>query len=105
MMRAAITMFLVKLVLLLYLSSVVPEIYFGMHLYVDGFLTMISSKQIFFFLFLPCSSSPSNFSPTTNNNCERFFNIFKHDLELISMTRKMKIANFLYERYDRMNET
>ena len=34
---AAITMFLVKLVFLLYLSSVVPEIYFGMYLYVDGF--------------------------------------------------------------------
>ena len=48
---AAITMFLVKLVFLLYLSSVVPEIYVGMHLYVDGFLTMVSSKQIFFSFF------------------------------------------------------
>ena len=48
---AAITMFLVKLVLLLYLSSVIPEIYFGMLLYVDGFLTMVSSKQTFFSFF------------------------------------------------------
>ena len=47
-MGAVITMFLVKLVFLLYPASVVPEIYFGMHLYVDSFLTMISSKQIFF---------------------------------------------------------
>ena len=48
---AAITMFFVKLVFLLYLSSVVPEIYFGMQLYVDGFVTMVSSKQIFFSFF------------------------------------------------------
>ena len=48
---AAVTMFLVKLVFLLYLSSVVPGIYFGMHLYVDGFLIMVSSKQIFFSFF------------------------------------------------------
>ena len=48
---AAITMFLVKMVFLLYLSSVAPEIYFGMHLYVEGFLTMVSSKQIFFSFF------------------------------------------------------
>ena len=48
---AAITMFLVKLVLLLHLSSVVPEIYFGMQLYVDGFVTMVSSKHIFFSVF------------------------------------------------------
>ena len=34
---AAMTMSLVKLVFLVYLSSVVPEIYFGMHLHVDGF--------------------------------------------------------------------
>ena len=48
---AAIAMFLVKMVFLLYLSSVAPEIYFGMHLYVEGFLTMVSSKQIFFSFF------------------------------------------------------
>ena len=46
---AAITIFLATLVFLLYLSSVVPEIYFGMQLYIDGFVTMVSSKQIFFF--------------------------------------------------------
>ena len=48
---ASVTMFLVKLVFLLYLSSVVPGIYCGMHLYVDGFLIMVSSKQIFFSFF------------------------------------------------------
>ena len=50
-MGAALTMFLVKLMFLLYLSSVVSGIYFGMHLYVDGFLTMVLSKQIFFLFF------------------------------------------------------
>ena len=45
---AAITMFLVKLVYLLCLSSVVPEIYIRIHLYVDGFFTIVSCKQIFF---------------------------------------------------------
>ena len=45
---ACVTMFLVKLVFILYLSSVVPGIYVGMHLYVDVFLIMVSSKQIFF---------------------------------------------------------
>ena len=48
---AAVTMFLVKLVFLLYLSSVVPGISFGMYLYVDGCLTMVSPKQIFFSFF------------------------------------------------------
>ena len=40
---AAVTMFSIKLMFLLYLSSVVPGISFGMYLYVDGFLTMVSS--------------------------------------------------------------
>ena len=75
---AAITMFFVKLVFLLYLSSVVPEIYFGMQLYVDGFVTMVSSKQIFFFLFLTCSSSPSNFTPIANNIIVSAFSIFSN---------------------------
>ena len=49
---AAITMLSAKLVFLLYLSSVFPEIYFGMYFYVDGFLTMVSFKQTFFSFFL-----------------------------------------------------
>ena len=32
-----------------------------------SFLTMASSKQIFFFPFLTCSSSPSNFTPIAYN--------------------------------------
>ena len=48
---AAVTMFYVKLVSLLYISSVVPEINFSMQLYIDGFVTMVSSKQIFFSFF------------------------------------------------------
>ena len=64
---AAITMFFVKLVLLLYLSSVVPEKDFGMQLYVDGFVTMFSSKQFVFSRFLTCSFSPSNFTLIANN--------------------------------------
>ena len=40
---AAVAMFSIKLMFLLYLSSVVPGISFGMYLYVDGFLTMVSS--------------------------------------------------------------
>ena len=75
---AAITMFFVKLVFLLYLSSVVPEIYFGMQLYVDGFVTMVSSKQIFFFLFSTYSSSPSNFTPIANNIIVSAFSIFSN---------------------------
>ena len=50
-MGAAITMLSAKLVFLLYLSNVFPEIYFGMHFYVDGFLTMVSSKETFFSFF------------------------------------------------------
>ena len=73
---AAITMFFVKLVFLLYLSSVVPEIYFGMQLYIDGFVTMVSSKQIFFFL--SYSSSPSNFTPIANNIIVIAFSIFSN---------------------------
>ena len=68
-----------------------------MHLYIDGFLTKISPKQIFFSFFLTCPSSPSNFNSIANNIIvQRFYNIFKH-LKLTSVTRKMKIVNSLYE--------
>ena len=75
---AAITMFFVKLVLLLYLLSVVLEVYFGMQLYVDGFVTMVSSRQILFFLFLTFSSSPSNFTLIANNIIVGAFSIFSN---------------------------
>ena len=77
-MGAAITMFFVKLVLLLYLLSVVLEIYFGMQLYVDGFVTMVSSRQILFFFFLTFSSSASNFTLIANNIIVSSFSIFSN---------------------------
>ena len=72
---AAIKMFSVKLVFPLYLSSVFPEIYFGMQLYADGFVIMVSSKEI---LFLTCSSSPSKFTPIANNTIVSAFSIFSN---------------------------
>ena len=68
-------MLLAKLVFLLYLSSVVPEMYFGMQLYIDGFVTMVSSKKIFF---LTYSFSPSNFTPIANNIIVSYFSIFSN---------------------------
>ena len=62
--------------ILLYHSSAVSEIYFGMHLYLGGLLTMVSSKQTFFFFFLTYSSSPSNFTAIANNIIVSGFSIF-----------------------------
>ena len=76
---AAITMFLVKLVFLLYLSSVAWNIFW----YATARRRFFNNDFIrtdLFFLFLTCSSSPSNFAQ--KHNCERFFNIFKHDVKL-----------------------
>ena len=72
---AVVTMFLVKLVFLLYLLSLVPEIYFGMHLYVDGFNHGFIQTDLFV-LFLTCSFSPSNFTPVANNIIVSAFSIF-----------------------------
>ena len=49
-----------------------------------------------FFPFLTCSSSPSNFTPITNNIIMSAFSITLFKTEM-SLTRKMKIANSLYE--------
>ena len=86
MTGAAITMFFVKLVFLLNLSSVVPEIYFGIQFCVDGFGTMVSSKQIFFL--------PQSLTTYLGTLFQYFQTWFK---TVISMTRKMKIVNSLYE--------
>ena len=77
------------------IATVVPETYFGMHFYVDSFLTIVSSKQISFHFFWSFPLLQLNFTPISNK-C--FFHNFKFDFKtVVSMTRKMKIVNSPYE--------
>ena len=86
---------------LLYLSSVIPEIYFGTHLYLAVFFNHGFIKTDLFFLFLACSSShllrlilPKSLTRQLWVLCQYFQTWFK---PAISITRKMKIVNSLDE--------
>ena len=84
---AAVMMFLVKLVFLLCLINLVHSLKtFGKSLksnceeelcFSFDFLTMVSSKQIFF-PFLTCSSSPSNFIPIAYSIIVSAFSVFSN---------------------------
>ena len=74
---AAIAMFSVKLVFLLYISSVVPEINFCAIVH-RRFFNYGYVQTNFVFLSYLCSSSPSNFTPIANNIIVSAFSIFSN---------------------------
>lgn len=86
--------------ILLYLSSIVSEIWFSMHLYRDYFFNQGFIQTHILPLFLTFSSSWTNFTPISNNLVTSSFSIIsKMILKLFQMciTRKMKVLNSLFE--------